>query len=347
MLNFPTGQTNQNIITELFTSVKTHNIPVIFFAGKNSDYRKLEAFDELVPFSISRPNSGEALFNLQIVASLDNPISNLTGINSTVQIFRNSAGIQPKPGAVTLATDKFSGEPVMMTRTSGNYKSTAFLGYGLWRWKLNSSSNAEKTLESMLLETINMTLQKEKKTKFRVYPEKDIFDYSQPVKIIAEVFDENYNTTRNAAVTGKITNKDGNKIADLEFSADENKYSAFAGPLLYGDYKIECETELNGGYYANDNSRFFVDTVNTEYLTTKTNIDALNELSQNTGGTIISKENWNELSSLINNTQNPNLTETSLTQSVRFNLWENKYYLAVIILLFSVEWIIRKRNNIP
>lgn len=350
MLNFPTGITVQNIVSDIANHVKSFSVPVIFFAGKNSDYRKLlsaPGFDEIIPFNIGRPNQGESLFSLQIVSSQENPMTRVSEINSTTQIFKNISGIQPKPGSVTLLTDKSSGEPVMMTRTSGNYKSTAFLGYGLWRWRLNLTSDAGKTLEKFLMETINLTLQKEKKTKFRVYPAKDIFDYSDQVKIIAEVSDENYMPTRNAKVTGKILKEDGSKAADLNFTAEENKYIAYSAPLPYGDYNIEAESELNSVYYAKDNSRFSVDTLNTEYLNTRTNQAALRELALNTRGTYISNENYNTVSSVISQTNNSQAADLSISRKSRFNLWENKYMLGLIIMLFSIEWVVRKRNNIP
>lgn len=347
LLNFPTSQTSAGIVSDLADKVKTFNIPVIFFAGKNSDYSKLGAFEDAVPFNIGRPNSGETLFSLQIVSTQDNPLSKLTGVNSTSQIFRNVAGIQPKSGSITLATDKFSGEPVMITRSSGEFKSTAFLGYGLWRWKLNQSQNAEKTLEQFLVETINITLQKEKKTKMKVYPAADIFDYSQQVKIYAEVFDESFIPTRNSKVSGKILRKDGSKVTDLVFTAEENKYAAYSQPLPVGDYYIEADAELNGSYYSKDNSRFTSDTLNTEYLATKTNSMALMELSQNTGGEYITKDGHGNIMSVIGKTNNPIQNQVSLSKAVRFNLWENKYILGLIILLFTIEWIMRKRNNIP
>lgn len=350
LLNFPTSSTSSAIVSELADKCKTFGIPVIFFAGKNSDYQKLGAFDDLLPFNISRPNSGETLFNLQIVTSADNSlskVSKVSEVNSTTQIFRNVSGILPKPGSITVATDKGSGEPMMMTRTSGDQKSTAFLGYGLWRWKLNSSSSAEKTLERFLIETINLTLQKEKRTKLKVYPAKDFFDYSEQIKIYADVFDENYLPTRNAVVSGKIIRKDGSTAGELTFTPEENRYAAYFPPLPYGDYSIEASADLNGSYYAADNSRLTSDTLNTEYLITHSDLNALKELSQNTGGAYISQNDASNIASLIGNTINPAGNDVSLRKALRFNLWENKYILILIILLLTIEWVVRKRNNIP
>jgi hypothetical protein len=347
LLNYPTSQTSASVSSGIALNVKTHKIPLVFYAGKNTDYQKLNSFDELVPFNISRPNSGETLFNLQPVGSQDNPLSQVTGLESTPQIFRNVSGILPKPGSVTLATDKSSGEPVMITRTSGDIKSTALLAYGLWKWKLNPITDGSKVMESFLQESINMTLQKEKKTRFRVYPEKDVFDYLENVKIFAEVFDENYNPTRNALVNGRLYKNSGSKTADLKFDPDENKYISVNTPLVPVEYNVEADAELAGSFYAKDESRFVVDSLNTEYLETASNFHTLKELSMNTGGVFIDKENAGSLLSVIDSTQNPFRNERLMERFLRFNLWENRYMLGLILLLFTVEWVLRKRNNIP
>ncbi|MEO8514367.1 MAG: hypothetical protein ABI543_12455 [Ignavibacteria bacterium] len=347
LLNYPTNVTSSAIISDITNSVKQFNVPVIFFAGKNTDYQKLNSFEDFIPFNISRPNSGESLFRLQPVNIDGNNLGKVTGLGSTNEIFRNVSGIMPKPGSVTIATDKASGEPVMINRISGNYRSTAFLGYGLWRWKLNPGTNAEKTLEAMLLEVINMTLQKEKRTKIRVYPQTDIFDYTQPVKIYAEVFDENYLPTRNAKVTGRVLRKDGSNAGELKFTAEENKFSAILTPLAAADYYIECDAELNGSYYARDNSRFTSDTVNTEYLETKTNTDVLRELASKSGGDFLVKDSIGNYSKFLDKYKNLPGNETINQKYLRFDLWGNKYYLMLVILLFSIEWVLRKRNNIP
>ena len=347
LLNFPTSVTSAALVSDIANSSKQFNVPVIFFAGKNSDYQKLGSFEELIPFSVSRPNSGENVFRLQPVGGMDNGLDKIPGLGATNEIFRNVSGILPKPGSVTLATDKASGEPMIINRVSGLSRSSAFLGYGLWRWKLNPGTNAEKTLEAMLIEMINMTLQKEKRTKLRVYPAKDIFDYTEPVKIYAEVYDENYLLTRNAKLTGKVTRKDGTSAGELKFTAVENKFSAELPPLPPNDYYIECDAEYNGTYWARDNNRFLSDTLNTEYLQTRPDRDILKVLASKTGGAVITADSVKEYSSILKRLKETLPVHEAPQRYLRFDLWGNKYYLMLVILLFSIEWVLRKRNNIP
>ncbi len=347
LLNFPATVTSAALANEIANNTKQFNIPVIFFAGKNSDYQKLGSFEDLIPFSVSRPNSGESILKLQPVGGIENGLDKIPGLGAANEIFKNVSGILPKPGSITLATDRASGEPIILNRVSGMSRSSAFLGYGLWRWKLNQGTNAEKTMEAMLIEMINMTLQKEKRTKLRVYPAKDIFDYTEGVKIYAEVYDENYLLTRNAKLTGKVTRKDGTSAGELKFTPADNKFTAELPHLPANDYYIECDAEYNGTYWAKDNNRFLSDTVNTEYLETRPDYDLLNVLASKTGGAVITADSVKEYSAILNKLKETLPKEETKEKYLRFDLWGNKYYLLLVILLFSIEWILRKRNNIP
>lgn len=347
LLNFPTSVTSAALVSDIANNTKQFNVPVIFFAGKNSDYQKLGSFEEMIPFSVSRPNSGENMLRLQPVGGMDNGLDKIPGLGATNEIFKNVSGILPKPGSITLATDKASGEPIIINRVSGMSRSSAFLGYGLWRWKLNPGTNAEKTLEAMLIEMINMTLQKEKRTKLRVYPAKDIFDYTESIKIYAEVYDENYLLTRNAKLTGKVTRKDGTSAGELKFTVAENKFSAELPPLPANDYYIECDAEYNGSYWAKDYNRFSSDTLNTEFLDTRPNFDLLNMLASKTGGAVVYADSLKEYSAILARLKESLPKEEVKEKYLRFDLWGNKYYLMLVILLFSIEWVLRKRNNIP
>lgn len=347
LLNFPSSPVSARLLEEVSSGAKQYNTPVIFFAGKNTDYLKLASFEDLVPFTVSGINSGEKLMRIAPVGIAENPLSKINGLASNTEIFRNVSGIIPKPGSVTLATDKSTGEPVIMHRVNPKSRSAAFLGYGLWRWKLNSSANSEKSLEAMLLELINMTLEKEKKVKLKIYPAKDIFDITEPVKIFAEVYDENYILTGNASVTGKVNNKEGISAGELKFKKYENRFIAELPPLAAGDYYIECNADHNGSYWASAKNRFTSDTVNTEYLDTRTNYDLLNSLASKTGGRIIHPDSTSILGSMINELSSKSAVNNDEKRYFRFDLWSNKYYLMLAVLLFSIEWILRKRNNLP
>jgi hypothetical protein len=348
LLGFPISQFSTEITSTISSKAKEFNVPVIFFAQKNTDYKKLGQFGELLSFSVSRPNTGETQFIPQIVASNENGLEEIGNeLSSTPQIFRNVSGIIQKAGSSVLMTDKSLGEPVFITSNTEKYRSSAFLGYGLWKWNLNERASHEKTLEKFIIKSVNLTLLKDKKAKFKIYPIKNVFDYTENVKLLAEVYDDEYKPVKNAKVTGRIISNGKTIANNIILTPSENKYEASTTDLPYGDYEIEGEAELNNNFYAKGNSRFLVDTVNTEYLITRSNFGNLRELSNNTGGNFYNASSEiKDIAEKINNIQkSENFTVPETKQ--RFNLWENKYVLFLIIILFSVEWVLRKRNNIP
>lgn len=347
LLGFPIGQFSTEITSTISSKAKEFNVPVIFFAQKNTDYKKLEQFGELLPFSVSRLNAGETQFIPQIVASSENGLEEIGNeLSSTPQIFRNVSGIIQKAGSTVLMTDKTSGEPVFITSNTGKYRSSAFLGYGLWKWNLNERASHEKTLEKFVIKSVNLTLLKDKKTKFKIYPAKNVFDYTENIKLLAKVYNDEYIPVNNAKVTGRIISNGRTINNNIIFTSAENKYEASIGVLLNGDYQIEGEAEVNNNFYSKSNSRFLVDSVNTEYLITRSNFGNLSELSNNTGGSFFNASEINGITEKIKDIQSSEVVSAQETKQ-RFNLWENKYVLFLIIILFSVEWVMRKRNNIP
>lgn len=338
LLNFPTVKYTGNALNEIYANSKKFNIPVIFFAGRNTDYKKLDVLSDIIPFSFSQTSS-EKTVKLQEITGADGNIA--FDFGNTPDLFKNIAAVQPKPGTVSVITDKYSGEPLLMVRKNGNNTSAAFLAYGFWQWKLKH--NTEKPIEEIIEKSIKLSLNRNKNRKFIITPGKEFFDYTEDVIILAEVFDDNNIPAINADVKGMIKDKSGSKVKDIAFKFQDGKYYTNCGLLKTGDYYIEAGAEIDRVNYANDMNRFTVDTLNKEYLQTVIDYASLSGLANNTGGKTV---NYNNLNEVINSVKNENaVVRTGIFK--RFNLRENLYYLILVIFLFSIEWVMKKRNNIP
>lgn len=345
LLGFPTVQTDSPILDNIISMAKDFKIPVVFFAQKNTDYKILENLNVLLPFSINRSSRIENLVSLR---STGNEILrvNLPPFNNTQQIFKNVYGIVPKPGSVVLATDKSDGEPILLIRNTPEERAAAFLAYGLWRWKLNEKSSNEKIAENLVLEIINETISKEKKEKLNIIPAKSIFDYTENISINAQALDINYHPMNNAKISANIF-KNGEKIASsVEFHWTNNEYTTTIHFLPPGDYLVDAQALVDNVFYASNTSRFLVDTITTEYLDTKSDFGTLKTISQNTGGAFFNEDSsfvsYKEMLSNIGK----KIHQEKYTSTLKYDLWENKYVLMLIVFLLSFEWFLRKRNNL-
>jgi hypothetical protein len=348
LLGFPPPQFNSEMVSSLAERIKTLNIPLIFFSAKKTDYGKLEIFDELIPFTTSKSNRDESSFFLRSTNRENQPEQNVfKEIVSAPELFQNINGAIPKPGGEVLLLSKNTGEPALILRNTAKNKAAAFLGYGFWRWTLNPKHNYESLIEKFVLEVINITLMKDRKLKLTIIPDKDIFDYTEEAKFTAEIYDDNYNIIRNATIKARILSGHNIVKNDQNFTVADNKYYLNIGKLEPGDYRIEAEAELNENFYAKDEERFACDTLNLEFHETRSNFENLKLLSGNTNGRFLSvNDNLDTLNDFIRAIA-ANNEGARVSRFVHINLWENKYILLVAILLFSIEWIIRKRVNIP
>jgi len=343
---FPSTATSSELISSIAAKVREFNIPLIFLAGKETDYSKLDKFGDLIPFTVEAP-AGEQSVSLQN-ASNQGPIPAgiYSEISSAPPVLRNVSSVVQKPETEVLMIDKISREPMLIARSSGRQKAAAFMGYGLWKWRLNSKKSYKSTLEKFVLELINMSLSKERKLKIEVIPKRKVFDYGEDAIFSAEVYDNNFNLVRNATVKAKIVS--GQKVIKdgLVFSPQENKYSLNAGRLVTGDYRIIAEAEVDGAFYARDEVRFLSDTTRLEFKVTKSNFENLRLLSGNTGGRLFAEGVL--VDSIDNLTKSIKEKEKmEIFRYANFNLWENKYLLITAIVLFALEWVLRKRNNLP
>lgn len=351
LMGFPSLQTNKELVDKILQKNKEFNISVIFFAQKNTDYKKLESLDEFLPFSINKISQGENLILLkttgvnEIAGNSGSIKEDFSGIDNAPQIFKNISGIIPKAGSVVLATETSSREPILIIRNTGNFKSTAFLGYGLWRWGLNNKASDIKLAEKFIYGIVNQTILDEKREGLAVTPVKNLFDYTENIVINAEVYDNNYHPVNTALVKADIF-KNGQKYTSVSFNFINNTYTTSLPPIPTGDYTIEAHAVLDNNAYADVSSRFLIDTISTEFSETKSNFDALRTISLNTCGSFFKTTEFSAYNDSFKNLLGKNIGQET-TAMIKFNFRENRYILILIVLLFSLEWFFRKRNNIP
>lgn len=342
LVGYPSDKINTSVYENLVTKIQQFKTPVLFIAQRNSDLGKLESLNDNIPFSASKSGSSEKLCGLRSTKSETTP-ENLPSVENLPQIFRNTGNITLKPGAVALIVDREKGEPILITQQNKNMNSAAFLAYGLWKWQLNDKTDNEKTAQDLIVHMVNQTVSRDKNVKIEIKPLKNVFDYTEPVEINSNIFDENHDAIGNAKVECDLI-KNGTQVrSNIEFVKSNDYYSLKLPEMPVGDYIVNVRAYLDNNLYASGSSRFIVDTLNTEFLTSKSNFDNLRSLSLNTGGSFYKLLDMNDETKLNLNTKELN---KEIRSTLIDNLWENKYYLIVIILIFSVEWFLRKRNNI-
>jgi hypothetical protein len=110
-----------------------------------------------------------------------------------------------------------------------------------------------------------------------------------------------------------------------------------------GDYSYEAVVQREGALMGKSTGTFSVGESNVEFVETRANHTLLRQLASRSGGRFYSADN---IQSLARDTRAlPGYRPTEVVRSREFAIWNLTWSLALAIVLFSVEWFIRKARG--
>jgi len=348
LFGYPTAISDDRIISEINNAVEKINMPLIFFTSRNTDFSKLNDLADKLPFSVQSPSSqNEEETSLNIVAGTTAEFFKdrkfVSAINGLPSIFKNSTVFSAKPNAQTLIVTGRGSNPALIVSRSTDRNSAAFLAYGIYKWRLGENpASAEEVLGYLLANIVSSVAKKDEGRKFLV-------------ETTSPVYSKNEDVIFNGSITG-FEIKGGEQIKinisgpSFQTSFDMTKRSSKDFQLLAkmpmeGVYSYEAALISEGRQVETVTGKFLVGENNFEYLQTTPDPMLLNELASATGGRRLNGLNDGEIRNLYEESGRSASNEVVSSRSFDLNI--NPYYLSIIILLLSVEWFLRKRNNLP
>jgi hypothetical protein len=336
---------------------------VLFISQSETDYNKLRQYEEMLPFNVvsNTPREYTFLANFEENQS-GNPLLNILPgedniklLNQLPPLFRTELFVRPKPESEILATVVINNvkmrEPFILLNTFQNRKSASILGYGLYRWRLLGYSLKEligddaKKIDigsEFLAKLFQWLTVSDELAKVRIKPAKNKFFLNEKVVFNAQIYDEALNPVDNAKVVVKITN--GNeKFETLLPQVSSGLYSGDVGFLKEGEYSYTGEAYLKERLLGKMSGKFIVEKSNLEYIELRSNFEFLRYISKNTGAKFFL---WNEMDKFQNELKNLHLNERVITKKKELNLWNSLPLLFVSIVLFSIEWYVRRKKGL-
>jgi hypothetical protein len=108
-----------------------------------------------------------------------------------------------------------------------------------------------------------------------------------------------------------------------------------------GDYSFSGEAKLDNLKLGTDRGSFNMGEVDVEMINPRMNYEFLRSLSERTNGEYFDQSNYMSLFPLLKKLNESASSEKIETSEI--SLWSNEWLMAVVILLFGIEWFIRKR----
>lgn len=341
-VGYPNAFTDEIFLNNIFESIKRNEQSVLFFSSSDLDIPKLSTIEVILPFITGGSGSNEFETTLRNVTQDNSIFTNpefLNVIDGLPQVFYSSAMFAPKPGSKTILINNQNREASFIINLNSVPASAAFLAHGIYNWRLTSGDSriGENALSQLLSNTLLAITEKERQKKIRVETDYQEYSPEQSINIKAIVNPGDMQLT--PKVRYIITGSDIESSGEM-FNTGLNSYSAKHTADKNGNYFVIAELSDNMGIIDSDTVLIKVGQSINEFRFTKADKSILNNIANATGGSEILSDS--ELASFLSRevtTQKVTLSNIALN----FNVW----LLSFIILIMSIEWFFRKRNNLP
>ena len=351
LVNFPSQNTSLELINKIIFLHQQKNKPILFFYSTNINSRRFELLQQILPFTFNS-NSFAEMDVMPAVTSnsiniLSSQITNVEAINSLPPLKHPGNSVAVKPGAIAVlnGTSKFSiaDVPLMITNSLGNKRVVSILGYDIWQWKLQVAEKLPYYFDSLMNDLIKcLSISSDKKLLSVKTNSKKYFP-GEEIKIEAQLYNQAFSPVTDAEVEADIISNDENKIVKLNHSVN-GFYTGSTVIEIKGDYKIIAKSKLSGNNIESNYYNFLVGDLSLEKIETVINKNLLKKIAAKSGGRYFEIENSSELLDQLSSLDKS--SEVVETQYSEIKLSSNLYWLLLVIVLFGIEWFVRKRNGL-
>jgi len=229
--------------------------------------------------------------------------------------------------------------PLFIFNENNAGKTGILTGTGIWQWKVYNYlyANNHDVFNEIVNKTALFLSVKGDKSLFRLMV-KNVYNENAPVELTAELYNESYELRNDPEVQFHYTDQD-EKQYEMMFSKQNNGYFLSLGKLPTGTYSWYSNVKFGDKSYSKSGA-FAVQETLLETLNLVANHSLLQKISESTDGKFYLA---NDFSSLENDIRKNENIKTIATYQKRYSLFLNSWWYYIgIILLFGVEWFMRK-----
>ncbi|WPU93267.1 hypothetical protein SNE25_28505 [Mucilaginibacter sabulilitoris] len=342
---YQTSAASSAAIKSFITKSKT---PVWYIIGSQSDLPSFNTEQNLVKISSGRtelqevfalPDADFSAFTLSDSSSkkiaalppLLAPFGNYGTSPGTSVLLRQKIGVVP------------TAYPLLAFGDDGGRRTAVLAGEGVWRWQLAEYQNygSRNATDELLSQTVQYLTANANRQRFRVYPARNVFDEGENVIVNAELYNDALELINTPDVKIDLKNQAGKNYSFL-FSRSGQSYQLDAGALPVGEYTYTAVTK-NGTQQFKAGGPLTIKPLNLETRQSAANHGLLNTIAKQSGGKTLYPNQINQLSNLIR--KNDNIKTVVYEDKHYSDIIDVKWLFALILLLLTAEWFLRKREG--
>ncbi|MDP4193096.1 MAG: vWA domain-containing protein [Bacteroidota bacterium] len=353
LVGFPSQQTPDYLLNRVIHEIRDKNKPFFIVLSSGTDYNKLKALQAELPFTIGRISPGFTDAQPNVTnEELDNPLlqnnsaNNASAWNNLPPVPKPNTELYTKPESNLIAKTKINNiplnAPLIISRKLGNKRSLAVLAKDIWRWKLQTAEKRFDVFDRLLLGSVKWLNTREDQKQVTIKTTKKEFSLGEPVEFTAQVYDESFNPVDGAEINVNVNLGNSKYIVNMN-SLSGGLYEGTLVTSAPGDYSFSGSAAFKGRTLGRDGGKFSVGDVEIEMINPGMDKDFLTVLSKQTGGKFYYGKNFDQFFNMLQE-NNKKQSKEKMMQS-EITLWSNEWMLVLIVLLFAVEWFLRKRSG--
>ena len=353
LIGFPSKETSSELLNKVARFISEKNISFLFILSGSIDFNKLVQLQKALPFASL--GVGNSYLEIQPNVTPDqskNPLLQnnsadpIAAWNNLPPVYQLFSEFNPKPESEIAARTKVNNvptnKPLILTRRLGNQRSIAVLAKDIWKWKLQTAMKDQDVFDRFILNSIKWLNSPEDKKRVQIRTLKKLFALGEEVEFTAQVYDDAFNPISDAEVKVRLKN-DNDKFELNLNSLGNGLYEGVLQTNKAGNYSFVGEAKLNNKLLGSDKGLFNVGEVDIEMMDTKMDYEFLNSLANVSGGMFFNVDQSKSLFKLLSELNLKSSKEKIDTKE--YSLWSNEFLMIAIILLFGIEWFIRKREG--
>jgi hypothetical protein len=353
LLHFPNSETKNDLFSKIISEITDKRKSFFFLLSQNVDNSKLRFLNDELPFVVGRTSGNSFYVQPSILESqLRNPLiqnsSNnaLTAWNDLPPVSMPDWELKAKTESQVIALSKInntnSSIPLILTKRLGSKRAIAILANDIWKWKLLKAGSSYNLFDRFILNSVKWLNATDDKKQLNIRTSKKIYSQGEQIEFYAEVYDESFNSVSDAEVDLKI--KSGDEVSQIRLNPLGNGiYEGVYQTNKTGDFQYFGTAKLVDQFLGKDEGRFNIGDIDLELVNTNPDVDFLKLLSHQSKGRYYYNNNYSELFSIISDIQKKSSKEK--IDITEHNLWSLEWLLILVLLLFTLEWFIRKREG--
>jgi hypothetical protein len=228
----------------------------------------------------------------------------------------------------------------LLTRSLGNKRSIALIAKDFWKWKLQTANRKSDLFDSFILSSVRWLNVTDEFKKVKINTQKKVFASGEDVEFSARVYDDAMNPVVNADLK-VVVSKGQDKFEINLNSVGSGLYEGKIQLKNPGDYNYSGEAKFNENILGSDKGIFNIGEIDIERINPRMEYEFLNLLATETGGEYFNYDETDTLIDELKKISAQTVKEKLVTSEI--SLWSNEWLLILTILLFAIEWLIRKR----